>query len=60
MKDYDYPRAQSDLARGVAPAVVALRLGLSEEAVLELADSMGWPIVHNSNRSPDVAARLEA
>jgi hypothetical protein len=57
---YGWPKAQEELARGVAPAVVALRLGTSETAVLEQADSLGWPVVYNRNRTADTVERLDA
>jgi len=58
-KAYDWPKAQDELARGVAPVVVALRLGVSEEAVLEQADNLGWPVVYNRNRTADTVERLD-
>jgi hypothetical protein len=60
MKPYSWLTAQIDLARGVAPAVVAERLGEAENTVAEHADSMGWPVTYNANRTADTVERLEA
>ncbi len=61
MKDYGWPEAQTDLARGVHPAVVGARLGEPEDYVLETADAQGWPVTWNGQRPvADIAGRLDA
>lgn len=59
MKAYGWPEARAELARGVAPSVVALRLGEHEADVLAQADNLGWPITYNANRTADTVERLE-
>lgn len=43
-RDYGWREAEVELAMGVAPAVVAARLGEPEDYVLEIADRQGWPV----------------
>ncbi len=59
-KPYGWPEAQDDLARGVNPMKVAIRLGTYEEAVIRHSADMGWAVTYNANRTADTVERLEA
>lgn len=59
-KPYGWREAQDDLARGVNPAIVAIRLGTYEDAVTQHADEMGWSVTYNRNRTADTVERLDA
>lgn len=51
-REYGWPQVQTDLAEGVHPAVVALRLGESLDYVLEVATDRQWPIQWDGDFSP--------
>lgn len=44
MSNYGWGEAQSDLEDGIAPAVVAAKLGESVAYLLEVAEQQGWPV----------------
>lgn len=44
--DYGWADAQAELANGIHPAVVAARLGETEDYVREVAGERGWPITY--------------
>jgi hypothetical protein len=52
-RDYGWSHVEADLAMGVAPAVVAARLGESEDYILEIADRQGWPVTWKGPSSSD-------
>lgn len=52
-RDYGWLNVEIDLALGVSPAVVAARLGESEDYVREVADRQGWPITWTGPSADD-------
>lgn len=43
--EYGWNEAACDLAQGVSPDVVAVRLGEPVDYVLEVAEAQGWPVI---------------
>jgi hypothetical protein len=43
-REYHWPNAQTDLAMGVHPEVVAARMGLHISTILDTADAQGWAV----------------
>ncbi len=59
-RGYGWDEAQSDLAAGLHPEVVAARIGEPISYLLEVADERGWPVTWNgrrfASRTPDFDA----
>lgn len=49
---YGWSDAEVELAEGTHPAVVAARLGESEDYIREVAETQGWPITWDGSAKP--------
>lgn len=52
IRDYGWPQVERDLSDGIHPEVVAARIGLPVNDVLDTADLQGWPVTHKQLPTP--------